>query len=127
MAKVKIPDDFYTFTYNTLNYLCHKSCTVSDNVFTNDKVVRYINISNKVIDDLRRICDMNDEIEEKTYFVNNEFNDLIFYISSNFSVYLHNAGICIKLFRNASYFLKYLAENYPDCMRNNEIKIALKD
>jgi len=138
MENIEIPDDFYIYTYNTVytttNYLIHKSCVIIDKKFSNCKYISCTgNITNNAIDLLRYKCNTCNEFEEKTYFVNGKYNELYYYI--NFSIYdIKNAEHTLvissnyfKVFKNLIEVLDYLAENYPECIRSSDIKIALKD
>ncbi len=127
---IEIPDDFYTITFNQYTYLCHKSCTESnDGSWSNDRFVytsSIINIINKGhIENLRDICNIYDIITEKTYFKENTYNELVLSVYNKNGISLHS-GDKIN-FACLEDLLDYLAENYPECIRNDEIKIALKD
>jgi hypothetical protein len=126
MENIEIPDDFYIYDDNHGHkYLCHKSCTYK-NSFLNNKFQYLPNklVLNEIIAKLRYICNINDEIEEKTYFINYKFNDLCHYVHDDL-IYLY--GPNYKYFSNVKDFLEYLTKNHPECIRNNDIKIALKD
>jgi len=125
MENIEIPDDFYVYKGHNYNTLCHKSCVIRNGEFSNYKFL-FINklISNEMIIKLRYKCNTIDEIEERTYFVDNAFKNLSYttYYSGDIILYKTN-----KIFNNVNDFIDYLAENYPECIRNNDIKIALKD
>jgi len=133
MDSVEIPDDFYICRVRSLgdcscNHLAHKSCIYRNHVFSSYKRVVLINCSdlNKKITELRHKCNIIDEIEEKTYFVDNIFNNLAYGICRDSSILLCNKDYSNK-FANINDFLEYLDKNCPECIRNNDIKIALKD
>jgi hypothetical protein len=140
MDDITIPEDFYILNVRHINYLLHRSCIVSNCMYSNymfsnykcvcmhsvprvgDSISTYINI-------LRNICNIYDEIEEKTYFINSRFYDLSFNVSEyTFSIHLRvDETLNFFSFDNVNGFLEYLAENYPKSIRNDDIKIALKD
>jgi len=126
MENIEIPDDFYILKRGFHEYLCHKSCTYK-NTFSNNKFHYLPNklVSNKIIAELRHKCNILDEIEEKTYFVDNRFNNLCYNMFDDLIIYLY--GPKYKYFSNVKNFLEYLTKNHPECIRNNDIKIALKD
>ncbi len=123
MEKIKIPDDFYIDHY----YLCHKSCIVrATHGCSND---RYITPRGEVkqshIDTLRDICNIYDILNEKTYFEENKYKNMYTSVDNKNSLKLvKNNNIH---FNGIEGLLEYLAENYPECIKNNDIKIALKD
>jgi len=133
MENIEIPDDFYIYTSVYGNkYLCHKSCIFVNNLFSNCKFY-YLHakyISNEDIIKLRHICNINDEIEEKTYFVNNKFNCLSYDMGGYGDCICLSEPYFARVFtgvNNVNEFLECLNKNYPECIRNNDIKIALKD
>jgi len=128
MESVKIPDDFYIYEEeNGCKWLYHKSCTLNNNTCSNHKFY-YLGtkpVSNEIIVILRSICNKINEIEEKTYFVDHKFNDLLCGVNdSKITLYRENH---YDRFANVNDFIDYLAENYPECVRSTDIKIALKD
>jgi hypothetical protein len=130
MESVEIPGDFYIRDKYGYKYLCHKSCITINGLFSNGKFyyLHTNHISNKDIIVLRYKCNTIDEIEEKTYFVNDKFNDLNYGIHDDTRIYLHGLVIqFLKIFNNVNNFIEYLNKNYPESIRNNDIKIALKD
>jgi hypothetical protein len=126
MTDVEIPGDFYVCNKYGYKYLCHKSCITINGLFSNGKnyYLHTNHISNKDIIKLRHICNITDEIEEKTYFVDNKFKNLSYGIYDNGDIYLYKIN---KTFNNVTDFIDYLDKNHPECIRNNDIKIALKD
>jgi len=131
MDNIEIPEDFYVLNTGHHIFLCHKSCIWSDHMFSNQKNVCLCttsDIDSYYFNILRNICNMCDEVEENTYFIDDKFNDLEFNISKGrLWIHLFVCGASTKNFSNAKSLLEYLAKNYPECMRNNDIKIALKD
>ncbi len=128
MDIVEIPDDFYICRAYNYTYLCHKSCVIINDLFTNYKNIVYEIISNEIITQLRNLCNIIDEIEEKTYFVDQKFNDLLYSVyNSKIGLYKDKHCDYYNRFVNAIDFIDYLAENYPESIRSNDIKIALKD
>jgi hypothetical protein len=127
MDNIEIPDDFYICKIQTLTYLCHRSCDFKNGRFSNTKNIHIYQLTNEHITILKNICNIVDEIEDQTYFIDNIFNILYFYF------YNHSIQLCtvheghIKKFDNVSDFLEYLAKSYPECMKTTDIKIALKD
>jgi hypothetical protein len=129
MENIVIPDDFYIYEEDGYKYLCHKSCVCIDGILSNPKF-EYLQtrpVSNEDIIKLRYTCNMNDEIEEKTYFVDTKFNNLRYYVYDETGELSFRSGEHYIDFANVNDLLEYLAENYPECIRNNDIKIALKD
>jgi hypothetical protein len=129
MENIEIPDDFYIYTSVCgYKYLCHKSCIFVNSSFSNCKfqLLRCRSFSDEDIAILRYKCNIIDEIEEKTYFVDTKFNDLCYYVHDNTSIYLHGTHY-VQSLSNIKDFLEYLDKKYPECIRNNDIKIALKD
>jgi hypothetical protein len=129
MTDADIPDIFYIYESDKYDYryLCHKSCVIVSNSFSNNKFyyLQYGPVSNEIIAILRSMCDIIDEIEEKTYFVNRKFNNLWYDIHAN--VVIHLSAYGVKIFNNVNDFIEYLNKNYPESIKNNDIKIALKD
>jgi len=129
MENIVIPDDFYIYTsVYGYKYLCHKSCIFVNSSLSNCKfqLLRCRSFSDEDIAILRYKCNIIDEIEEKTYFVDTKFNDLCYCVHDNTSIYLHGIHY-VQSFSNIKDFLEYLDKKYPECIRNNDIKIALKD
>jgi len=134
MENITIPDDFYIVKIGYEKYLCHKSCTLQVYTFSNKKYICLYpsahpgNSLSTNINILRNICNMCDEIVENTYFINYKFNNLNLEICQfNYSILLFKKYTEIGKFNNVNDFLEYLTKNYPECIRNNDIKIALKD
>jgi len=132
MENIEIPDDFYIYTYNDIEnviyVLIHKSCVVTSEKFSNRKFILCTEyITNNTIDMLRHRCNVYDEIEEKTYFIDLCFKTLNIVISdyNNYVILYRNINY-IQSFRSVNDLLEYLAENCPESIRNNDIKIALK-
>jgi hypothetical protein len=134
MEGVEIPDDFYIYDRYFSTYLCHKSCVLKNDIFSNRKYIYSCMkpFTNESIAILRHKCDTIDEIEEKTYFVDNTysddntFNKLVYDARSNENVWLE--GMCIyKKFNSVNDFINYLAKNYLKSVKSTDIKIALKD
>jgi hypothetical protein len=127
MENMAIPDDFYIFPFN--NCIYHKSCVIVNDKgydeFSNGRFVcSYKPIEQSDIDTLRDICNMHDVLNEKTYFKERVYDNLCVRIRGKNHLYLYNDNI---YFNDINKLLEYLAENYPECIRNDEIKIALKD
>jgi hypothetical protein len=128
MESIEIPDDFYIYEEDGYRWLCHRSCVFVSNDFTNYKNIEYEIISNEIITQLRNLCNIIDEIEEKTYFVDHKFNGLSYSVyNSKIGLYKDKHCDCYGRFADINDFIDYLAENYPECIRSNDIKIALKD
>jgi hypothetical protein len=125
MEIIEIPDYFYINS----SCLCHKSCIRTILGFSNRKYIctHDYPISNGLVAFLRLICNRIDEIEEKTYFVGRKFNNLWYTVSYGTNLWLRVLNYPNKIFNNLNEFLEYLNKNYPECIRNDDIKIALKD
>ncbi len=124
MEKIKIPDDFYIDEY----ILAHKSCVVISDIsgYSNDKyILHHGKARQSHIDTLRDICNMYDILNEKTYFEENRYKNMYTNISSKYLLKLSD-GSCTN-FDDINKLLEYLAKNYPECIRNDDIKIALKN
>jgi len=123
MEKIKIPDDFYV----NKNVLAHKSCMVGSfrSGYSND---RFVPIDREVrqsdIDILKHICNMYDILNEKTYFEENKYKNMYINIYDIDLLELWNNSTII--FNGINELIEYLAKNYPECIRNDDIKIALK-
>jgi len=127
MANNKIPDDFYV----NGGILAHKSCILkSDGRWSNERNIMYRGLLTRSdVDVLRYICNMYDILNEKTYFKENIYKNLYTRIYKNSFVLVNNGGkddVRIK-FNDIESLLEYLAEHYPECIRIDDIKIALKD
>jgi len=131
MENIQIPDDFYTYNKRGYSYLCHKSCVAVNGQFSNHKYIySYMNpITNENIAKLRYDCCIIDEVEEKTYFVNNKFNNLTYGIDRDIVIRLRESrnGDYSNMFANVNDFIDYLNKNYPESVKSTDIKIALKD
>jgi hypothetical protein len=128
MENIKIPDDFYIYTgVYGYKWLCHKSCVCINNNLSNIKYLFFPfgSFSDKDIAKLRYKCNIIDEIEEKTYFIDCRFNNIYYNLYDDTNIYLH--GHIYKCFHNVNDFIDYLAENYPESVKGIDIKIALKD
>jgi hypothetical protein len=119
---IKLPDKFYILKA-FINYIADKSCIYDGNTFSNKKLIRldcHIRIKT-----LQIKCDIYDKIEEKTHFVNGKFNDLEITVVDDVNLYIKN--LFVKSFENVDNFIDYITKEYLECIKNNDIKIALKD
>jgi hypothetical protein len=125
MANNKIPDDFYVDGF----HLAHKSCTrTSNGQWSNDRNTMRCGRCNQTdVDVLRYICNMYDILNKKTYFEENKYKNLCTFISKNSFVLVNNGEDNNINFIDIESLLEYLAEHYPECIRSDDIKIALKD
>jgi len=128
MNNIVIPDDFYVDVY----YLVHKSCIYchDKNEYSND---RYIKIDQEVrqsdVDNLRDICNIYDILNEKTYFEESRYKNMYtdIYYKNLLRLFVDNNDDDYIDFYNINELLEYLTENYPECIKDSDIKIALKD
>jgi hypothetical protein len=123
MEKIKIPDDFYIDEY----VLAHKSCIVISvrSSYSNDRyVIPRGEVKQSHTDMLRYICNMYDILNEKTYFEENKYKNMYINIYDIDLLELWNNSTII--FNGINELIEYLAKNYPECIRNDDIKIALK-
>jgi hypothetical protein len=131
METIEIPGDFYIYKeINGYTYLCHRSCVLINGKLSNRKYINLYDrlVSNKSIAILRHICGITDEIEEKTYFVNGKFNNLFCYVQNSARICLIVIHFCAcTYFDNVNDLLEYLDKKHPECIKNTDIKIALKD
>jgi hypothetical protein len=126
MENIEIPDDLYICD----KYLCHKSCTYKNNSFSNNKFHYLPNklVLNEIISKLRHKCNILDEIEEKTYFIDYKFNNLCYDVYAGAGIYLYGMYFSnLRIFTNVNDLLEYLDKNHPECVKSTDIKIALKD
>jgi len=127
MANNKIPDDFYVDGI----HLAHKSCIrTSNGQWSNDRNIMRCGRGNQAdVDILRYICNMYDILNKKTYFEENKYKNLHTHIYKNSFVLVNNDGgeVGNINFLDIESLLEYLAEHYPECIRSDDIKIALKD
>jgi len=114
--------------------IAHKSCkSVNNGNFTNCK--RVFTVSYYSLDEciraLKHRCEIIDQIEENTYLIDCKlFNNFRFYLSDS----THNPMInliknkipCLCICYTADEFIEFLTKNHPECIRSNDIKIALK-
>jgi len=130
MENIVIPDDFYTYNKYGYTYLCYKSCVLKNGIFSNHKCISSLKpLTNENIAILKHKCDIIDEIEEKTYFVNNRFKKLSYGINRANDIWLRElrSGDYSNKFVDVNDFIDYLAENFPESVKGTDIKIALKD
>jgi hypothetical protein len=130
MENIKIPDNFY---FNE-GVLAHKSCIYrhDKNEYSND---RYIKIDQEVrqsdVDNLRDICNIYDILNEKTYFEESRYKNMYtdIYYKNLLRLFVDNNDDDYDYidFYNINELLEYLTENYPECIKDSDIKIALKD
>jgi hypothetical protein len=125
MEKIKIPDDFYIDEY----VLAHISCILKGYaIYSNDKyIVHNGEDKQSYIDTLRDICNMYDILNEKTYFEENKYKNMYTRVDNKNSLKLFIENNNNIHFNGIEGLLEYLAENYPECIRSDDIKIALKD
>jgi hypothetical protein len=124
MDNIVIPDDFY-FNEGVLAHISCIYCHKNDR-YSNDKFIPiHIKVKQFHIDNLRDICNMYDILNEKTYFEENKYKNMHTRMFGENTLELFD-GSCIK-FDDINKLLEYLAKNYPECIRNDDIKIALKN
>jgi len=126
MENIVIPDDFY-FNKGVLAHISCIYCREDDSYSNNIFILIDQEIRQSDIDMLRDICDMYDILNEKTYFKEDRYKNLYAFISKNSFVLVNNGEDNNINFIDIESLLEYLAKHYPECIRSDDIKIALKD
>ncbi len=128
MDIVEIPDDFYIYEEDGYRFLCHKSCVLVNDTYSNNKfsslMLRLVSDEDIIL--LRIKCNMIDEIEERTHFVSGRFKKLLYNICRDGHIELAEIYFP-STFNNVNDFIDYLDKNHPECIKSVDIKIALKD
>ncbi len=132
MENIEIPDDFYMVQRGTTLYIAHNSCRYNGNSWSNSRcTLFYYNNASHCIDTLRDICDIYDILNEKTYFKENKCGDLSVFVSHKKCMSMYDLKdrykYIDKYFRSIDELLKHLEEEYLECIRSDDIKIALKN